>query len=121
VQGEFVTRHSTGAPRPSRATCTCHRCLHFRHGHRAAKHVDNAWQLLTFSKLTLTQQKYSAYDRELVAVYEAVKHFRHMLEACHFIITDHKPITYAFQQKLEKCTWQQLNHLAFFARFTNDI
>jgi cleavage and polyadenylation specificity factor subunit 1 len=43
------------------------------------------------------QQKYSAYDCELLAIYEAVKHFRHMLEARHFtIFTDHKPITYAF-------------------------
>jgi hypothetical protein len=50
-------------------------------------------------KLNPAQQKYSAYDCELLASYEAVKHFRHMLEARQFIIfTDHKPITYAFQQ-----------------------
>jgi hypothetical protein len=48
-------------------------------------------------KLNPAQQKYSAYNQELVAIYEAVKHFRHMLEAHHF--TDHKPITYAFQLK----------------------
>jgi hypothetical protein len=61
--------------------------------------VDNAWQPLAFSrKLNPAQSKYSAYDR--VLVYEVVKHFRHMLEARHFIIfADHKPITYAFQQK----------------------
>jgi hypothetical protein len=60
--------------------------------------VDNAWlPLAFFSKLNPAQQKYSAYDRELLAVCEAVKHFHHMLEARHFIIfTDHKPITYAF-------------------------
>jgi hypothetical protein len=34
-QGEFVTRHPTGTPRSSRATCTRHRCLHVRHGCRA--------------------------------------------------------------------------------------
>jgi hypothetical protein len=64
--------------------------------------VQHAWQPLAFfsKKLSPAQQKYSAYDRELLAIYEAVKHFRHMLEARHFIIfTDHKPITYAFQQK----------------------
>jgi hypothetical protein len=32
------------------------------------------------------QRKYSSYDRELLAIYEAVKHFRHMLEARHFVI-----------------------------------
>jgi hypothetical protein len=35
-----------------------------------------------------------------------------MLEARHFIIfTDHKPITYAFQQKRDNCSPLQFNHL----------
>jgi cleavage and polyadenylation specificity factor subunit 1 len=58
--------------------------------------VKNAWQPIAFSskKLNLAQQKYSAYDRELLAIYETVKHFRHKLEVRHFIIfTDHKPVT----------------------------
>jgi cleavage and polyadenylation specificity factor subunit 1 len=86
--------------------------------------VDNAWQPLAFfsRKLNPAQQKYSAYDRELLAVYEAVKHFRHMLEARHFVIfTDHKPITYAFQQKRDKCSPRQFNHLDFIAQFTTDV
>jgi hypothetical protein len=68
--------------------------------------AKNAWQPVAFfsKKLNTTQQRYRAYDRELLAIYEAVKHFCHMLEACHFIsFTDHKPITYAFQQKRDKC------------------
>jgi hypothetical protein len=50
--------------------------------------VDNAWQPLAFfsKKLNPAQQKYGAYDRELLVVYEAVKHFRHMLGARHFSI-----------------------------------
>jgi hypothetical protein len=50
--------------------------------------VNNALQPLAFfsKKMNPTQQKYSAYDRELLAVYEAVKHFRHMLEARHFTV-----------------------------------
>jgi cleavage and polyadenylation specificity factor subunit 1 len=76
-----------------------------------------------FSKtLNPAQQKYRAYDLELLAVYEAVKHFHYMLEARHFIIfTDHKPITYAFQQKRGKCSPRQFNHLDFIAQFTTDI
>jgi cleavage and polyadenylation specificity factor subunit 1 len=88
------------------------------------QHVQNAWQSLAFfsKKLNSAQQKYSAYDRELLAIYEAVKHFRHILEARHFIIfTDHKPITYAFQQKWDKCSPRQFNHLDFVAQFTIDI
>jgi cleavage and polyadenylation specificity factor subunit 1 len=58
----------------------------------------------------------------LLAIYEAVKHFRHMLESGHFIIfTDHKPITYAFQQKRDKCSPRQFNHLHFVSQFITDI
>jgi hypothetical protein len=81
----------------------------------------NAWQPLAFfsKKLNPTQQKYSAYDRELLAAYKAVKYFRHMLEARHFIIfTDHKPITDAFQQKRDKCSPRQFNHLNYIAQFS---
>jgi hypothetical protein len=62
--------------------------------------IDSAWQPLAFfsRKLNPPQQKCSGYDRELLGVYEALKHFHHMLEACHFtVFTDHKPITFAFQ------------------------
>jgi hypothetical protein len=86
--------------------------------------VHNARQPLAFftRKLSPAQSKYSAYYRELLAVYEAVKHFRHMLEARHFIIfTDHKPITYAFQQKRDKCSPGQFNHIDFISQFTTDV
>jgi cleavage and polyadenylation specificity factor subunit 1 len=45
-----------------------------------------------------------------------------MLEACHLIIfTDQKPVTYALQQKRDKCSPRQFNHLDFIAQFTTDI
>jgi cleavage and polyadenylation specificity factor subunit 1 len=73
-------------------------------------------------KLNPVQQKYSAYYRELLAIYEGIKHFRHMLEAHPFtIFTDHKPITYAFQQKRDKCSPRQFNHLDFVTQFTTNI
>jgi cleavage and polyadenylation specificity factor subunit 1 len=86
--------------------------------------VKNAWQpLASFSKnLNADQQKYSAYDREPLAMYETVMHFRHVLEVRHFtIFTNHKPITYAFQQKRDKCTPRQFNQLDFITQFTTDI
>jgi len=61
--------------------------------------VQDVWQPLAFffRKLNPAQQKYSAYDRELLVIYEAVRYFRHMLEAQHFtILTDHKPLTFTF-------------------------
>jgi hypothetical protein len=45
-----------------------------------------------------------------------------MLEARHFtIFTDHKPITYEFQQKRDKCSPRQFKQLDFVAQFMTDI
>lgn len=86
--------------------------------------VDKDWQPLGFfsKKLSQTEKKYGAYDRELLAIYLAVKHFRHMVEGRDFtIFTDHKPITFAFQQKLDKCSPRQFRHLDFISQFSTDI
>jgi hypothetical protein len=86
--------------------------------------VNNDWQPLAFfsRKLTPAQTKYSAYDRELYAVYAAIKYFRHMLEGqTFFILTDHKPRTFALAQKPEKCTPRQFRHLDFISQFTTEV
>ena len=37
---------------------------------------------------------YSAFDRELLAVYATIRHFRHNLEGRNFFVnTDHNPLT----------------------------
>lgn len=83
-----------------------------------------AWQPLGFfsKKLNASQKNYSTYDRELLAIYEAIKFFRYMLEGRNFTIrTDHKPLVYAFRQKSDKASPRQLRHLDFIAQFTTDI
>jgi hypothetical protein len=37
------------------------------------------------------------------------------------IFTNNNPITYAFQQKQDKCSPRQFNHLDFVAQFRTDI
>lgn len=57
--------------------------------------IDNFAQPLGYfsKKFKTTQQKYSTYDRELTAMYLAVKHFRDLIEGRTFhILTDHKPL-----------------------------
>lgn len=50
-------------------------------------------------KLSTTESKYSTYDRELLSIHLAVKHFRHLLEGRNFVIlTDHRPLTFAFSK-----------------------
>lgn len=60
---------------------------------------DNIWKPLAFfsRNFSSTQRKYSTYDRELSAVFESIKYFRHFLEGREFsIVTDHKPLIYVF-------------------------
>ena len=86
--------------------------------------VNGSWQPLDFfsKKLSPAETKYGAYDRELLAIYLAVKHFRHMVEARSFrIYTDHKPITFAFVKKNNQCSPRQFRHLDFISQFTTDI
>jgi hypothetical protein len=50
--------------------------------------------------------------RELLPIYQPVKHFQHMIKTRHFfILTDHMPIIFAFQQKKDK--FDQLDDLLF--------
>lgn len=86
--------------------------------------VDGIQQPLAFysKRLTECQKAYSTYDKELLAAYQSVKYFRHMLQARSFILfTDHKPLTYAFQQKPEKTSPRQTRQLDFISQFTTDI
>jgi hypothetical protein len=86
--------------------------------------VQGYWQPLAFfsKKLSPAQCKYSAYDRKLLAIHEAMRHFRHMIEAWHFTIyIDHKPLIFAFHQKRDKCSPRQFCHLDFIAQFSTDI
>ncbi|GFX13786.1 retrovirus-related Pol polyprotein from transposon 17.6 [Trichonephila clavipes] len=86
--------------------------------------VDSELQPLAFfsRKLTSSEKSYSAYDRELLAMYSAIQHFRYMLEARDFtVFTDHKPLTYAFRQKSDKCSPRQIRQLDFISQFTTNI
>ena len=86
--------------------------------------ANDTWQPLGFltKPLNSAQRKYSAYDRELLAMYTAVKRFRHAVEGRNFIIfTDHKPLTYAFGQNPDKCSPRQFRQPDYIGQFTTDI
>lgn len=85
---------------------------------------ENNWEPLGFfsRKLSSTQSMYSAYDRELLAIYEALKYFRFMVEGRKLIIkTDHKPLVFAFRQKSTKASPRQWRQLDFISQFTTEI
>ena len=79
--------------------------------------------LAFFSRaLSDREKKYSAFGKELLAAYSAVKHFRPHLEGKPFtIFTDHKPLTYALKKSHERTSPRETRHLDFIAQFTTNI
>lgn len=88
--------------------------------------VNNSWKPLGFfsRRFSEAQQRYSTYDRELLAMYMAIKHFRHLIEGTSLTIyTDHKPLTYMFQKNSiskSECP-RRIRHLNFISQFCSDI
>lgn len=88
------------------------------------QYIDGEIQPLSFfsRKLTPAETKYSTFDRELLAAYSAIRHFRHMLEGRKFtIFTDHKPLTFALHKVGDKNSPRQSRHLEYISQFTADI
>ncbi len=86
--------------------------------------IHGQWQPLAFFSKSLkpAETRYSAFDRELLAVYLAVKHFRHFVEGRQFfILTDHKPLTFAMSSKPDRYSPRQSRHLDYISQFTSDI
>lgn len=86
--------------------------------------VEGRMQPLGFysKKLNDAQSNYSTFDRELLAAYKGIHHFRHSLEGRPFtLLTDHKPLTFAFMQKQDKATPRQARHLDYIGQFTTDL
>ena len=86
--------------------------------------IDNVWQPLSFlsKKLSPAGTRYSAFDRELLAVYSTTRHFRHNFEGREFYVsTDYKPLTYVMNSTPERPSLRQTRHLAFISEFTTDI
>lgn len=85
--------------------------------------VDNIKKPLAFysHKLSRTQQKYSTFGRELLAMYLSIKHFRRYIEGrnCTFL-TDHKPILGAFL-KPERDISREVRQLQYISQFSTDI
>ena len=69
-------------------------------------------------KLSPAEQRYSTFDRELLAVYAAVRHFRHFLEAVPFdVFTDHMPLIDAVSKKSDPISKRQQRHLSAITEF----
>ena len=85
---------------------------------------NGVWQPLGFfsRKLRDPETRYSTFDRELLAVYLATRHFLHHLEGRPFtIFTDHRPLTFSLSKRTTPLSARQQRHLSFIAELTSDI
>ena len=88
------------------------------------QYVDGFWQPLAFfsKQLRPPEQKYSTFDRELLALYLAIRHFKYFLEGRSFtMFTDHKPLVCAMSKASDLWTARQQRHLAHISEFSIDI
>ena len=86
--------------------------------------IKGNWQPLAFmsKKLKIAEQKYSTYDRELLAIYLGIKHFKYFLEGREFcFFTDHKPLSFSLAKISEPGPARQQRQLSGIAEFSSDI
>merc|ERR1711911_318572 len=82
------------------------------------------WEPLAFfsARLRGTQREWPPFDRELLAAFRAIRHFRHMLEGRVFTLyTDHQSLVPALSKKSEPHTARQTYQLSTIAEYTTDI
>ena len=82
------------------------------------------WKPVAFfsRQLRPAEQNYSAFDRELLAAYLAIRHFRYFLEGRSFtLFTDHKPVIFAISKISDPWSPRQQRHLAYVSEFTTDV
>ena len=86
--------------------------------------IENQWCPIAYfsRKLKPAETRYSTFDRELLAIYLAIKHFRHFVEGRIFhVLTNHKPLVFALSTHSDTYTPRQICHLDYISQFTNDI
>ena len=69
------------------------------------QNIDAHWRPLSFfsKKLRAAEKKYSTFDKELLAVFLALQHFKFFVEGTNFhVLTDHKPLCTANRSSNEK-------------------
>ena len=88
------------------------------------QYTGGSWKPLAFFSKAFkpSECKYSAFDRELLAVHAAIRHFRYFLEGRSFtVFTDHKPLTTALLKSTDAHNARQSRHLAAISEYTSDI
>ena len=113
-------------PKPHAPTCIMTDASEYAVGAVLQQRIDDEWRPIAYfsRKLHPPETRYSTFDRELLAVYLAIRHFRYFVEGREFfVLSDHKPLSYALAFHSDKYTPRQTQtrQLDFIAQFTTDI
>ena len=111
-------------PKPDAPTCLMTDASDTAVGAVLQQHINGAWHPISFfsRKMNPAETRYSTFDRELLAVYLSIKHFRHFLEGRSFhVLTDHKPLTYALNSRSDRHSPRQARQLDYISQFTSSI
>ena len=85
-------------PIPAAPTCVMTDASDMAVGAVLQQYIHGQWHPISFFSRALqpAETRYSTFDRELLAIYLAIRHFRYFLEGRNFyVLTDHKPLVYA--------------------------
>ena len=86
--------------------------------------IDNEPHPINFfsKKLSQTQKTYSTFDRELLAAYLSVLHFKTLIDGHQVtLFVDHKPIVSAFYASTPAKSDKQQRHLSFISEYVSNV
>ena len=111
-------------PKPSAPTCIISDASDIAVGAVLQQLIGDVWCPISYfsKKLKPSETRYSTFDRELLAIYLAIKHFRHFIEGREFHVqTDHKPPHICIPARADHHSPRQIRQLDFIVQFTSDI
>jgi len=86
--------------------------------------VDGESSPLSFfsRQLSNVESRYSTFDRELLAIFVAIKKWRHLVSGSALtIFTDHKPLVGAIRNAKDRPSGRQERQISFILEYTTDI
>lgn len=88
------------------------------------QYVNNSWQPLAFfsKKFSDADKRESTYNRELSGAFNAVRHFRNLIEGkgCALVV-DHAPLRGSFRSHNDALTDKQRRQLSYLSEMVSDI
>eukprot|EP00794_Sanderia_malayensis_P001258 gene1258-biopygen485 len=124
IKSALATATMLVHPSPTDPYCLMADASNLAVGAVLQQHIDGQWKPISFfsKRLEPAETKYSTFGRELLAVYLAIRHFRHCLEGrLFYILTDHKPLTHALSASANRHSPREIRHLDYISQFTTDI